>query len=183
MPEGPFELVCDVVIRTETYRCTWLGQVDVVPLRVRSLAFTEPGRLLLVLGDDGFQIPGGGIEAGESVLDALSRELMEEAGATVVRSRRLGAFQIDGLTTDHSDLHDFFWCHVELASDWVPPHDISARVVVSADDFLITLPWGPLGPARGVPPAEGARGRRRGLAYLTRAARVEIKRKSRQARS
>lgn len=67
---------------------------------------------------------------------------MEEAGATIVRSRRLGAFRIDGLTNDHTDLHDFFWCHIELASDWVPPHDISARVVVSADDFLDTLPWG-----------------------------------------
>lgn len=136
------ELVCDVVVRTETYRCTWLGLADVVAMRVRGLAFTEPGKLLLVLGDDGFQIPGGGIEVGESVLDALSRELMEEAGATIVRSRRLGAFRIDGLTNDHNDLHDFFWCHIELAIDWVPPHDISARVVVSADDFLDTLPWG-----------------------------------------
>lgn len=142
MSTSPSEFVCDVVVRTETYRYTWLGSAHVVALRVRGLAFTEPGKLLLVRGDDGFQIPGGGIEPGESVADALSRELMEEAGATIVRSRRLGAFRIDGLTNDHTDLHDFFWCHIELASDWVPPHDISARVVVSADDFLDTLPWG-----------------------------------------
>lgn len=142
MSTSSSELVCDVVVRTETYRYTWLGAADVVALRVRGLAFTEPGKLLLVLGDDGYQIPGGGVELGESAADALSRELMEEAGATIVRSRRLGAFRIDGVTIDHKDLHAFFWCHIDLASDWVPPHDISARVVVGADDFLDMLPWG-----------------------------------------
>ena len=105
--------------------------------------------MLLVLGDDGYQIPGGGIENEESVAAALRRELMEEAGATIVRSRRLGAFRIDGVTNDHTDLHDFYWAHITLARDWVPPHDISARIVVSANDFLDTLPWGHSDPRAG----------------------------------
>lgn len=74
---------------------------------------------------------------------------MEEAGATIVRSRRLGAFRLEGATNDHTDLHEFYWAHTTLASDWVPPHDISARIVVSADDFLDTLPWGRSDPRAG----------------------------------
>jgi 8-oxo-dGTP pyrophosphatase MutT (NUDIX family) len=139
---NPSEFSCETVIRGETYRRTWLGLADVVALRVRGFTFTEPGKLLLVRGDDGFQIPGGGVESGESVVAALRRELMEEAGATIVRSRRLGAFGIDGVTKEFSDLHDFYWCQVTLALDWIPPFDISERVVVRAEDFLDTLPWG-----------------------------------------
>lgn len=49
MSANPSEFVCDVVVRSETYRCTWLGLADVVALRVRGLEFTELGKLLLSL--------------------------------------------------------------------------------------------------------------------------------------
>ena len=40
-----------------------------------------------------FQLPGGGIDAGESPLRALHREVMEETGWTIAQPRRLGAFR------------------------------------------------------------------------------------------
>jgi 8-oxo-dGTP diphosphatase len=38
------------------------------------------------------QLPGGGIDAGESPLAALHREVREETGWTIAGARRLGAF-------------------------------------------------------------------------------------------
>ena len=40
-----------------------------------------------------FQLPGGGIDAGESPLQALHREVMEETGWIIATPLRLGAFR------------------------------------------------------------------------------------------
>jgi 8-oxo-dGTP diphosphatase len=40
-----------------------------------------------------FQLPGGGIDPGESPLRALHREVAEETGWIIARPRRLGAFR------------------------------------------------------------------------------------------
>lgn len=40
-----------------------------------------------------FQLPGGGIDAGESPLTALHREVFEETGWRIAPLRRLGAFR------------------------------------------------------------------------------------------
>jgi 8-oxo-dGTP diphosphatase len=40
-----------------------------------------------------FQLPGGGIDAGEHPLPALHREVMEETGWTIGGARRIGAFR------------------------------------------------------------------------------------------
>lgn len=54
------------------------------------------GRVLLTHQQDPwpeFQLPGGGIEPGESPLQALHREVFEETGWRIAAPRRLGAFR------------------------------------------------------------------------------------------
>lgn len=54
------------------------------------------GRVLLThqkTPHDEFQLPGGGIDPGESPLHALHREVFEETGWCIAAPRRLGAFR------------------------------------------------------------------------------------------
>ena len=54
------------------------------------------GRILLTHQSDPnpeFQLPGGGVDPGESSIQALNREVMEETGWVIHRHRRLGAFK------------------------------------------------------------------------------------------
>lgn len=56
----------------------------------------QPGGLLVTMQQDPkpeLQLPGGGIDPGESPLQALYREVMEETGWIIAAPRRLGAFR------------------------------------------------------------------------------------------
>lgn len=54
------------------------------------------GRLLLthqIEPEPEFQLPGGGVDAGETSIRALHREVLEETGWSIAGPRRLGAFR------------------------------------------------------------------------------------------
>lgn len=60
------------------------------------------------------QLPGGGIDPGESALQALHREVMEETGWCIARPRRLGAFRRFIYMPEY-DLWGEKICHVYVA--------------------------------------------------------------------
>jgi 8-oxo-dGTP diphosphatase len=61
-----------------------------------------------------FQLPGGGIDAGEGALRALHRECLEETGWRIRVLRRIGAFQRYAYMPDY-DIWARKVCHVYLA--------------------------------------------------------------------
>ena len=67
-----------------------------------------------------FQLPGGGIDAGESPLAALHREVFEETGWRIAAPRRLGAFRRFTYMPEY-DLWAEKLCHIYLARP-VRPH-------------------------------------------------------------
>ncbi|MGJ8609766.1 MAG: NUDIX domain-containing protein [Octadecabacter sp.] len=69
-------------------------------LRPGAYVILQRGRDVLLTVQDGtrleypeIQLPGGGIDAGEQVIPALHREVMEETGWTMDRPVRIGAYR------------------------------------------------------------------------------------------
>ena len=61
-----------------------------------------------------FQLPGGGIDPGESPLTALHREVFEETGWCIAKPRRIGAYRRFTYMPEY-DLWAEKLCHIYIA--------------------------------------------------------------------
>ena len=132
-----------VVVLGKEVTMTWVGQTDKEAARVYALAFTETGEMLLVSGgpDPGYFLPGGGVEEGETAEQALQRELLEEADASVLAVEAIGALRIED-QQGHIEYHQHYWCRIELTEQSFPRAESTLRHLVRPEDFLATLSWG-----------------------------------------
>lgn len=64
--------------------------------------------------DPEFQLPGGGIDPGESPLQALHREVYEETGWSISEPRRIGAFRRFAYMPEYDKWAEKV-CHIYLA--------------------------------------------------------------------
>ncbi|QUJ76201.1 NUDIX hydrolase [Sulfitobacter albidus] len=112
------------------------GAYAILPLKGRFLLTAETGN-----GID-IQLPGGGIDPGESPVQALHREVREELGWTIARPRRLGAFRRFVYMPEY-DLWAEKICHVYVAHPvrqiHAPTEPLHETLVLSADDAIAVL--------------------------------------------
>ncbi|WP_372993050.1 NUDIX domain-containing protein [Sulfitobacter sp.] len=112
------------------------GAYAILPLKGRFLMTAQIGEKVDV------QLPGGGIDPGESPLRALYREVIEEIGWTIAYPRRLGAFRRFVYMPEY-DLWAEKLCHIYVAhparqiTEPVEPDHVT--VVLSATEALAAL--------------------------------------------
>ena len=109
------------------------GAYAVLPLERRVLLTAQITDIVDV------QLPGGGIDPGESPLRALHREVLEETGWRISKPRRLGAFRRFVYMPEY-DLWAEKVCHVyvakpvrQIAEPVEPDHQ---SLVVSPDEAV-----------------------------------------------
>ncbi len=112
------------------------GAYAILPLRNRFLVTAQMSDEIDV------QLPGGGMDPGESPLQTLHREVLEEIGWRIAAPRRLGAFRRFVFMPEY-DLWAEKLCHVyvahpvrQVAAPTEPDHQ---TMVLSASEALTIL--------------------------------------------
>jgi len=98
-------------------------------LGVRALVLDRDGRVFLVKHSyvDGWHLPGGGVEAGETMLEALARELREEGNIEVLGTPALHAVFYHPLYSNRDHVALFVVRDYSQPAPPQPNHEIIAH--------------------------------------------------------
>jgi ADP-ribose pyrophosphatase YjhB (NUDIX family) len=104
-------------------------------LGVRALVIDEEGRIFLVKHSyvSGWHLPGGGVEVGETLAEALARELREEGNIEITAPPRLHGLFFNNRASRRDHVALFVVRAFRQSAVPVPDHEIVARGFFAAD--------------------------------------------------
>jgi ADP-ribose pyrophosphatase YjhB (NUDIX family) len=136
-----------IVADGNRYRVSWFDPPWTPPraetTQALGICFTGDGEIVLVTWDgQQWSLPGGTLEAGESLDGTLTREVREEACARVLRCAYIGCQRVEELDGDGLAYYQTrFWARVAL-DEFRPEHEMIGRRLVAPDEFRDVLFWG-----------------------------------------
>lgn len=98
-----------------------VGSMKIIIPSVRAVITNEKKEILFVKRSDNAQwvLPAGSMELGESVNQALVREVQEETGLCVVSSKLLAIYSEDRFSyTNQFGDHNQIFCSVFIINEW-----------------------------------------------------------------
>jgi 8-oxo-dGTP pyrophosphatase MutT (NUDIX family) len=109
-------------------------------LGVRGMVLDGEGRIFLIKHSyvPGWQLPGGGVEVGETMIEALGREMMEEGNIEIGEAPRLFGFYFNRNVSDRDHVALFV---IERFSQASPPQP-NAEIVAHGFFDRNALPQG-----------------------------------------
>jgi ADP-ribose pyrophosphatase YjhB (NUDIX family) len=118
---------------------TWFALTRGMTLGVRAAAFDEAGRVFLVRHSyvPGWHMPGGGVERGETLNEALIKELREEGNLQILGQAELFAVYFNS-GTSRRDHVAFYRCKVRQTA----PKQTDREIVESGFFPVDALPEG-----------------------------------------
>jgi ADP-ribose pyrophosphatase YjhB (NUDIX family) len=136
--------------REREFESEWLPAPFVPPreltLQSSGICFTEGGRITLVSDGKGWVFPGGWPEDGETLEQALVREVAEEACARVVHAEYLGSVLTYERTRPlppgarEMGYQARYWARVEHDL-FAPRHEMTLRTEVEPTALVAMLRW------------------------------------------
>lgn len=115
-------------------------QRDVPITATGAFTFTQPGHMVLTKNARGWDNPGGHLEEGETVLDALHREIEEEIAGKIVGEPILIGHRYTTAIRPHAWSHKYpkqaalpiYFAFVEL-NDFTPQFEVTERMVAKLE--------------------------------------------------
>jgi len=137
-------IIEEMIWKSRTLTFTWDDSSTPPPrewtTQASGVCFTDEGRIVLVGDRHDCFLPGGHPEQGETVAEALAREVLEEACAVVEQCEYVGAIRVDDAAEAEPYFQTRWWARVKLLP-FEPLHETTQRRLVAPDEFVAALNW------------------------------------------